>query len=140
MKLLDANVLIAAASIGHKHHVTAYGFVQAARSGGMRMCLTTITAIAFVRIMTHAKLHDHPLSVTQAIHWLHALERSSNIAWLHPELGHLSGLQKLLPHAGGNLVNDAHLAALAIEHGATLVSFDRDFSQFRGLRLELLRG
>ena len=50
-------------------------------------------------------------------------------------------LRRLLAGAGvaGNLTNDAHLAALAIEHGATLVSFDRDFERFAGLRLELLR-
>ena len=48
----------------------------------------------------------------------------------------------LLTHAGiaGNLTNDAHLAALAIEHGATLASFDRDFDRFDGLRFERLRG
>ena len=69
-----------------------------------------------------------------------ALERSSNLRWLHPELGHLERLLRLAPRLGGNSINDAHLAALALEHGATLVSFDRDFEQFRGLRLELLRG
>jgi len=139
LKLLDANVLIAAASLGHPQHVVASAYIHTARTSGMCLCLTTITVIAFVRIMTHAKLHAHPLNVTQAIHWLHALERGSNIAWLHPELGHLERLLKLLPR-GGNLVNDAHLAALALEHGATLVSFDRDFAEFRGLNLELLRG
>jgi len=106
----------------------------------VRLCLTTITAMAFLRIMTHAKLHAQPLNVTQAIQWLQALERSSNLSWLHPELGHLERLLKLAPRLGGNLINDAHLAALALEHGATLVSFDRDFEQFRGLSLELLRG
>ena len=140
MKLLDANVLIAAASQNHPHHPVARSFIQTARSRGVRLCLTTITAMAFLRIMTHAKLHAQPLNVTQAIQWLQALERSSNLSWLHPELGHLERLLKLAPRLGGNLINDAHLAALGLEHGATLVSFDRDFEQFRGLSLELLRG
>lgn len=50
-------------------------------------------------------------------------------------------LRKLLSEsaAGGNLTTDAHLAAIAIEHGATLVSFDSDFERFEGLRFERLR-
>ncbi len=138
MKLLDANVLIAAASQGHPHHAVASAYLLAVRTSGIRICLTTITVVAFIRIMTHAKLHAQPLSVAKAIHWLHALERGSNCAWLHPELGHLDRMLKLLPR-GGNLVNDAHLAALALEHGATLVSFDADFVGFSGLSLERLR-
>ncbi len=59
---------------------------------------------------------------------------------VHPTELHASLIGNLLVAAGtaGNLTTDAHLAALAIEHGATLASFDRDFGRFDGLNLELL--
>jgi predicted nucleic acid-binding protein len=59
---------------------------------------------------------------------------------LNPGARHAGILGRLLLAAGaaGNLVSDAHLAALAIEHGAELGSFDRDFARFAGLRVQLL--
>jgi predicted nucleic acid-binding protein len=59
---------------------------------------------------------------------------------LHPGPRHAALLGALLIGAGtaGNLTTDAHLAAIAIEHGATVASFDRDFSRFAGLRFEHL--
>jgi len=59
-----------------------------------------------------------------------------------PTERHFTLLRTLLTDrvAGGNLTTDAHLAAIAIEHGATLVSLDSDFERFEGLRFERLRG
>ena len=70
--------------------------------------------------------------------WLAA----ANARLLEATPRHWPILRRLLVGAGsaGNLANDVHLAALAIEHGAVLVSFDRDFERFSGLRFELLPG
>jgi len=61
---------------------------------------------------------------------------------INPGPGHAALLGRLLLAAGtaGNLTSDAHLAALALEHGATIGTFDRDFRRFAGLDMELLGG
>lgn len=140
MKLVDANVLIAAAGRDHPHHAIAAAWLHAARTQSERLGLSTLVAMAFLRITTHRRIHASPLSVDQAIDWLRVLATSPAAQWVHPGDTHLDHLHKLLGDAdlAGNVVNDAHLAALAMEHGASVVSFDRDFLRFSGLRLELL--
>jgi len=140
MKLIDANVLIAAASIDHAHHQTAAHWLAEARCKSELLGLSSLVAMAFVRITTHPRIHQTPLSTTQAVGWLQTFASSPMARWVHPGDEHLSLLQALLADAGlaGNIVNDAHLAALAREHGATVVSFDPDFQRFPGVRLELL--
>ena len=140
MKLVDANVLIAAAGRDHPHHATAAAWLHVARTMSERLGLCSLVAMAFVRITTHRKIHARPLSAAQAIDWLRVLANSPAAQWVHPGDDHLGHLHKLLSDSdlAGNVVNDAHLAALAIEHGASVVSFDRDFLRFAGLRLELL--
>ncbi|GMU44066.1 MAG: PIN domain-containing protein [Xanthomonadales bacterium] len=139
MKVVDANVLIAAAVVDHLHHGIANAWLERARREGELLGLTTLVALAFVRITTHPRLHAAPLVPAQAVGWLRALQGSPTVRWLHPAAEHLDALERQL--AGvmvGNLVNDAHLAAIAIENGASVVTFDRDFTRFAGLRVELL--
>lgn len=138
MKLVDANVLIAAADQTHAQHAIARAWLEAARAGSERIALTTVVALAFLRITTHPTISRHPLASTQALEWLRRLCASPTVRWLHPGPDHLHYLA--LHVSGpivGNLVNDGHLAALAREHGATVVSFDRDFLRFEGVRLEV---
>ena len=91
--------------------------------------------LADTNVLMHAVNRAAPQHAT-ARDWLAA----PAVTLLHPGEQHLPLLARLLIGAGtaGNLTNDAHLAALAIEHGATLVSFDRDFARFAGLSFELL--
>ena len=95
--------------------------------------------LAFVRLVTRPDLFERPLSPAEALdrvdHWL----ASRSAVVLDPPAAHLSIVRRLLDSAGrgGNVVNDAHLAALAIEHRGVVVTFDRDFGRFDGLAWQL---
>jgi toxin-antitoxin system PIN domain toxin len=91
--------------------------------------------LAFLRLSSRRGIFPRPLPVDDALrviaHWL----EHPKAQVVHPGEQHTEILGRLLKSAGtaGNLTTDAHLAALAIEHGATIVSFDRDFARFAGV-------
>jgi hypothetical protein len=92
--------------------------------------------LAFVRIATNPRIFPHPVSVQQAWEQVEVW-RACDVVWSpSPTERHAGILAKLLggPGISGDLVPDAHLAALAIEHGLELCSSDRDFARFPGLR------
>jgi uncharacterized protein len=94
--------------------------------------------LAFLRLVTHPAIFPQPLGVTQATDILREWLALPPAVVLEPSSRHADVLAGLLAEAGtaANLVNDAHVAALAIEHNAVLMSFDADFGRFRGLRWE----
>ena len=98
--------------------------------------LPWVCTLAFVRITTSPRAVPNPLSAVSA--WQQVREWLSNATvWIpQPTERHADVLGELLslPGMGGNLVTDAHLAALAIEHGLTLCSADTDFARFKKLR------
>jgi len=139
VKILDANVLIAAAASDHAHHAVAAGWLGRARRENELLAMCPVVALAFLRITTHPRIHETPLTAAQALAWLQCLLRSPSVRWMHSADEHLLNLERLLTGpVVGNLVMDAHLAALALENGASVVTFDRDFLRFPGLRVELL--
>jgi toxin-antitoxin system PIN domain toxin len=92
--------------------------------------------LGFVRLSTHPGIFPSPLDPDQAFDVVESwLDRPASIV-VEPTVRHLSVLRGLLTPLGtaANLVNDAHLAALAVEHGAEIVSFDADFLRFQGVR------
>jgi len=124
-----------------REHTVARATVEEGLSDDAGLGFAWLALVGFVRLATRRGILARPLETEDALgvvdDWLaapHARLREAT-----PR--HWPILRRLLAGAGvaGNLTNDAHLAALAIEHGATLVSFDRDFERFAGLRLELLR-
>lgn len=139
MKVVDANVLLYAVDRQSPQHHVAKGWIDQALSGSESVVLPWLSLLAFVRISTHPSIYDHPLTVDQACdvvdQWLHAPAATS----VEPREGHLERLRSALGQTGrgGNLVNDAHLAALALENRATVVTFDSDFGRFAGLRWEI---
>ena len=84
-----------------------------------------------------APVSPHPLTASQAAEAAQAWLDAPSTVTVEPTRRHLALVRGLLERAGtaGNLVGDAHLAALALEHGATMVSFDRDFARFEGIVL-----
>jgi len=81
-----------------------------------------------------------PLTVDEALAWLDGIKNVSRVRDVNPGKAHFGILKHLLmlTGTGANLTTDAHLAALAIEQDATLVTGDRDFLRFPGLKLNLL--
>ena len=140
MKLADTNVLLHAVNSAAPQHATARAWLGAAvvDPGGLGLAWNSL--IGFIRLSTRPGILRPPLSTENALAPVHRWMAAPAVTVLHPGEQHLAVLARLLIGAGtaGNLSNDAHLAALAIEHGATLVTFDRDFARFAGLSFELL--
>jgi toxin-antitoxin system PIN domain toxin len=134
--LVDANILIYATDPRSRQHEQARRWLDSQLSGDTRVGLAWESLLAFMRIVTNPRVFERSLSV--AIAWRHVEEwLDCECVWAPaPGPAHRSILARLLGDLGGGprLIPDAHLAALAIEHGLALCSSDGDFARFKGLR------
>jgi uncharacterized protein len=138
MKLVDLNVLLYAVNRDSPGHETVRSWWEAVLAEDEPVGLPWVVLLGFLRLATNAQVFASPLSASQAIDRVDAWLRRPNIRLVRETDEHWRTLKGLLGEAGtaGNLTMDAHLAALAISHGATLVSCDADFGRFSGLRWE----
>lgn len=136
MLLVDANVLLHAVNRRAREHDAARAWLGAALGGGEAIAFAWTVVLAFLRLSTHPAVFPRPLTAGQAAESVEAWLGVAPAITIEPTRRHLPLLRGLLERAGtaGNLVGDAHLAALALEHGATVVSFDRDFERFEGVK------
>lgn len=138
VKLVDTNVLIYAVDSSSPHHRLARDWLDRALSGGAPVGFAWLALIGFVRLATHPSITPRPLGVATALDVVDAWLGARSAQVLHPGPRHAELLRRMLETGRyGNLANDAHLAALAAEHRATIVSFDSDFRQFPSIRWEL---
>lgn len=138
MKLVDTNVLVYAADRSAAQHETARSWLEGSLNSGERLLFPWLSLVGFIRIMTHRSIMANPLTGEQAIESVeHLLDASGSIMAV-PDRNHLGRMGALLAATatGGNIVNDAHLAAIALQYDAAVVSFDNDFSRFPGVRWE----
>lgn len=130
--IVDANVMLYAADSTSVFHGLARDWLEGALNGARRVGFPWTSLMAFQRIATHPRLSAAPLTPGQA--WSFVDDwRSADRAWVPvPGPGHAEILQRLIVDGDlrGNLVTDAHLAALAIEHGVGICSMDTDFARF----------
>jgi toxin-antitoxin system PIN domain toxin len=135
--LLDANILLYAYWPRSEHHDRARKWLEATVTSGSPVWLSWPGILAFLRISTDARLSARPMRMKDAAAAITALLEQSNISVLSPESDHWRIFSSLLEKAQvrGALVTDAHLAALALEHGASLATNDLDFRRFNGLKL-----
>jgi toxin-antitoxin system PIN domain toxin len=130
--LLDANLLLYAVDESSPQHEAAAAWLTEQLNGPRRVGLPWTSLTAFLRIASHPRASDAPLDAEEAWSFVADWLRS-DVAWTpaptdrHPEI--LGGLIRR-HRITGNLVPDAHLAALAIEHGLALHSCDSDFARF----------
>lgn len=138
MRLVDANVLLYAVNTDAEHHERARRWLDGALSGEATVAFSWIALLAFVRLTTKLGLFPRPLTIDQAMDRVDAWLKAAPSVVLEPTLDHARVVRGLLRETGvgGNLVNDAHLAALAIEHRSVVVSFDNDFARFEQVRWE----
>lgn len=136
MRLPDVNVLLYAVDETSPRFAPAHRWVQDLLRGTETVALAWPVALAFVRLTTKASIMTDPLAVDTALDIVDGWLARPNVVVVGPTDRHAAVLRELLAPlgTGGNLVSDAHLAALAIEHGAELCSCDADFSRFAGLR------
>lgn len=129
MKIVDANVLLYAVNTTSEHHKPSLRWLDGALSGADRVGFAWVPLLAFVRLATKVGLFPRPLpreaAITQVADWLAA----PSAVLVNPTVRHADILARMLTYVGtgANLVNDAHLAALAVEHRASIVSYDSDF-------------
>jgi toxin-antitoxin system PIN domain toxin len=135
MLVVDANVLLYAVNEDAPHHDLAKKWLDGALNSDA-VGFSWVAILAFLRITTSRRMFDRPLSTDEAIGVVRAWLGQPGGVMLDPTERHLELVHGLLRPLGtaANLVNDAHLAALALEHGAGVVSFDMDFDRFDGLR------
>jgi len=134
--LLDANLLLHAVNRIATQHDAAAAWLSEQLNGSRRVGLPWQSLAAFLRVATHPRAFERPLS--PAIAWNRVTDwLGAQVAWVPvPGAQHARILGQLVTahDVRGNLVPDAILAALAIEHGLTLYSSDTDFARFRELR------
>lgn len=133
--IVDANVLIYAVDDESQFHTDALTWLDEAMNGPERVGFPWASLLAFQRIITHPRVAAHPLSPAEAWSFVTDWLEADN-AWLpNPGIRHREILGRLLiaGNLHGNLVTDAHLAALAVEYGTGICSFDSDFARFQDI-------
>ena len=138
MRIVDANLLLYSVDSTAVHHEAACAWLDAELSSGRPVGFAWAVLLAFVRVGTNPRIFVEPLSVGEALDHVEGWLAQPNSLTVAPGRRHAALLRRLLEPlgAGANLASDAHLAALAIEHGAVLCSGDYDFARFAGLRWE----
>lgn len=136
MKLVDANVLLYAVNEDAVHHDESRRWLDGALSGGDTVGFSWIVLLAFVRLSTKEGLFPRPLALDGAMDRVDAWLGAAPAVIVEPSADHGRILRSLLAGVGvgGNLVNDAHLAALAVANRCPVVSYDNDFARFAGVR------
>jgi hypothetical protein len=136
VKLPDLNLLLYAIDSEAAPHERARAWLEDVLSATEAVAFAWSVLLGFVRISTNPAVLDRPLEAEEALDYVDGWLSQPVATVLHPGERHAALLRELLAPLGaaGNLTSDAHLAALAIEHGAELCSHDADFSRFPGLR------
>jgi toxin-antitoxin system PIN domain toxin len=136
VKLCDINLLLYAIDEDSARHEKAHAWLEEVLSGTEEIAFAWAVLLGFVRISTNAAAFEEPLGAQEALDYVDDWLAQPVAIVVHPTARHGSILRELLEPLGaaGNLTSDAHLAALAIEHGAELCSSDTDFARFEGLR------
>lgn len=135
MILLDANLLLYAVNRDLPQHRQAQAWLEKVLSGGQSVGLPWVVILAFLRLTTNQRVFERPFTIEQAGTYVDAWLAQPLVSAVVPGPNHWSVLRNLLAvsGAGGNLTTDAHIAALAIEHGYTVYSTDHDFKRFAGV-------
>ena len=128
--LVDANILLYAVDSQAPEHAAAAAFLEEALYGTRRVAFPWQSVVAFIRISTHPRISAHPLTADEA--WGYVRDwLDAPVTWIPPETEVTARLLGEVLHrtrATGNLVPDASLAAIALEHGLTVVTHDADLA------------
>lgn len=136
MILIDANLLLYAYVPTYTEHRPARQWFEQQLNGATPVGLPWPSLLAFARLVANPKIYSQPVSVTEAWNEVRGWLRRDNV-WIPQSTDrHADILDRLMPTAAQRpkLVPDAHLAALAIEHGLTLCTNDMDFGRFPNLK------
>ncbi|MFT4029322.1 MAG: PIN domain-containing protein [Protaetiibacter sp.] len=140
MIVVDVNVLVAAHLSGHPHHPVAHRYLTEALSDDTVLVPDAVWS-GFLRIATSGRIFDEPSSISDAAGFVRSVVAAPGYRHIG---GLLDGIEPFLAlsvesGSAANLIPDAYIAAVAISHDAAVVTFDRDFRRFDGLRIHELR-
>lgn len=136
MDVVDVNVLLYAVNPDAPHHRSSHRWLQDSLNSPGALGLTWAALVGFVRLATHPTIWPDPMDVGAALDLVDTWLTAPGSTVLEPSPRHAVTLRGLLEEtgSGANLTTDAHLAAIALDHGAGICSFDLDFERFAGLR------
>lgn len=137
MIIPDANILLYAIDRSSPRHEPAKAWLEGALSGDDDVGFPLVSLLAFIRIGTDPRVYGTPLPTSEAIALVRSWLERPNAGLVQPSAAHWMRMQEQAEkgRARGALVMDAHLAALAAEHGATVCSTDRDLARFKGVKV-----
>jgi uncharacterized protein len=131
VNIVDVNVLLYAVNRQSSEHEQAHRWLTRQLSGTTTVGFAWNAVLGFVRIATNPSILSNPLNSTQALDLVDTWLATPAGVIVEPTVRHAAILRGLLAGGtAGNLTNDAHLAALAIEYGGAVATFDRDFARF----------
>ena len=137
MIALDTNILVYARRQESVHHTAALKLVRGLAEGDDSWALPWPCVYEFLRVVTHPRVFDPPTDLDAALEGIQSLLQSPSLVLLGEGPAHPAHMSYMIESgkAAGNLAHDAHIAALALEHGVSeLWTTDRDFARFPGLR------
>jgi uncharacterized protein len=137
MKLVDTNLLVYAHVQALAQHAPARRWLEQSLSEDEAVGLAWASVLGFLRVVTNPRIFRVPLLVDRAVAVVDDWLEQQAVEIILPTPRHWSTLRQMLTagQAGGPMATDAHLAALSLEHGATVYTTDRDFSRFPGVRV-----
>lgn len=138
MKAVDTNVLVYAATRPGPHHGAARAVLTSLAEGSEPWALPWPCLYEFLRVTTHPRVFHPPPQMMDAFAFVRRLLESPTLVLLSETSRHVETLEAVLTRSGvtGNLVHDAHIVALCLEHGVSeLLTADRDFARFDELRV-----
>ena len=138
MRALDTNVLVYSEIVGSRHHAAALEILTETAQGSHPWALPWPCVYEFLRVVTHPRVYHPPVPVEQALEDLDRILASPSLVLLAETERHSDLCLEIIrnANASGNLIHDAHIAALCLEHGVSeLVTGDRDFTRFFGLQI-----
>ncbi|MBC7609190.1 MAG: PIN domain-containing protein [Polaromonas sp.] len=141
MMLPDINVLLYSVEADNPYHIPAKHWLESAFNSSSSVGLAWLVLVGFVRLSTQPRILRKQLTVVESLTVMNEWIHHPKAQIVHPGLQHgaLLGSFLIADGAAGNLSNDAHLAALAVENNGTVGTFDKDFNRFPGLKVNLLK-
>jgi len=138
MKIVDVNILLYVVNRDAFQHEPVLAWWESSINGDEAIGIPWVSLSGFLRLATHPRINPTPLTSDDAIAKIESWMSLPQIKIIQESESHWSVLRELLATSGtaGNLTTDAHLAAMAISQGATLVSCDADFARYKHLRWE----
>jgi hypothetical protein len=136
MLLLDVNIVLAIQRADHPHHLSVRPWFERLLIGDEPFSVPTVVWTSFLRLTTNRRIFEVPTPLVDAFEFLDAVCAQPRHLLISPGLRHLELVRRLCVEADavGDLVPDAVVAAVALEHSCTVATLDRDFARFNSVQ------